>query len=104
MATLSAGQNKGVLTGSGTQDIVAQADAGSVQETYVLVFRNYSAGDVTLELFAGGTTATDQIAEIPLATGEMATLHISLGPGGDVRAEASAGTAIAWFKFEGVLA
>lgn len=104
MATLTGDITKGTLTGSGTQDIVATAGGGSAQETYSIVFRNYSGSNRTVTLYINGTTSTDVFdSETVDASGGRLVLTISVGPSDIVRAEASAGSSIAWFCSKGIL-
>jgi len=104
MATLTGDITKGTLTGGGTQDIVATASGGSAQETYCVIFRNYSGTDRTVTLYLNGTTSTDVFdSETVDASGGRLVLTISVGPSDVVRAEASAGSSIAWFCSKGIL-
>lgn len=100
---LSADVTQGTLTGSGTQDTIATA--GSVaQETWSVLFRNYSGSSRTLTLYINGTTNENTIASITLdASGGFSILTISVGPSDFLKAEASAATAIAWTCSKGIL-
>lgn len=103
MAVLTADLTKGDLTGSGTQDIIATAAAGSAQETWSVVFRNRSGSTVTVKFFLNGTTSTDQFGIVSLLTLEYCVVTLSLGPSDVLRAEASAATSVAWFCTKGIL-
>lgn len=103
MAALTADVTQGTLTGGGTQDTIATAAVGSAQETWAVWFRNYSGASRTLKLWVNGVADQNKIAEFTLLTLEYCVLNISVGPGDDMRAEASAATAIAWTCIKGIL-
>lgn len=104
MTALSSDLTQGTLTGSGTQDTIATADAGSKQETWSVVFRNYSGSDVTVDLFANGTAEQNKFAEFSLdASGGFAVATLTVGPSDELKAEASAGTAVVWTCTKGIL-
>ena len=104
MATLTSDITQGTLTGSGTQDTIATADVGSAQETWSVLFRNYSGSSRTLTLYVNGTASQNIIAVVTLdASGGFTALDISVGASDFLKAEASAGSAVAWTCTKGIL-
>ena len=104
MATLTGDVTKGDLTGSGTQDTIATADAGSNQETWSVTFRNRNGSSRTVTLYLNGTGSTDVFATVTIPAGGYTTVTLTVGPSDVLRAEASNATSVAWFCTKGVLA
>lgn len=103
MPVFSADVTQGTLTGSGTQDTIGTASSGSVQETYSVNFRNYSGSTVTLKVFINGNDAAHTIAQITLLTLEWVIVSFAFGPSDYMKAEASAGSSVAWTCSKGIL-
>jgi len=104
MAALTSDVTQGTLTGSGTQDTIATAAVGSAQESWSVLFRNYSGSSCTLTLYVNGTASQNIIASVTLdASGGFSTLDINVGPSDYLKAEASAATSIAWTCTKGIL-
>ena len=94
---------QGTLTGSPTVDTIATAAAGSKQETWSILFRNYHASSRTLEIWVNGSTDAQKVYSAALATGETVIMTISVGPSDYVNARASAASSIAWICSKGIL-
>lgn len=82
------------------------AGAGSKEESVTLLFINYSASTITVDVTSNGTADVNRLTAQPISllTKESMVLECSLGPGDDVRALASAGTSIKYSKFVRVVA
>lgn len=102
MATLSAHVTQGVLTGTGV-DVIATAGATSAQETWSVVFRNYSSDAWPLVLYVNGTDAAQVIYKTTLEADESVIATLSVGANDDLRAETIVANSISWTLTRGVL-
>lgn len=102
MATLGTSvTGDGTLTGSGTQDTIHTADAGSKEETITVLLKNYSGSTRTFRAYLN--TVDDEgalsAAAISLLTHEYAVITGTLAPNDVLKIEGSAATSLAWTKF-----
>jgi hypothetical protein len=82
------------------------AGAGSKEEAVTILFINYSASTITVDVTSNGTADVNRLTAQPvsLLTKESMVIECSLGPSDDIRAFASAGTSIKYSKFVRVVA
>lgn len=102
MAALTGDVTKGVLSGSGA-DTIATGGSSSLQETWSVIFRNYSTAARPLTLRVNGTAASDVIFSATLQAGESVIVTLSVGAGDYLTAETDTASSISWMCTKGVL-